>query len=75
MTLTSSNPQKAEDTLNHLIQVYNQISKDERNKASLKTKIFIRERLKELGASLSDVDKNLPNLKRRVTSSKMRTQP
>lgn len=63
MTLTSSNPQKAEDTLNHLIQVYNQISKDERNKASLKTKIFIRERLKELGASLSDVDKKLTEFK------------
>lgn len=63
MTLTSSNPQKAEDTLNHLIQVYNQISKDERNKASLKTKIFIRDRLKELGASLSDVDKKLTEFK------------
>lgn len=63
MTLTSSNPQKAEDTLNHLIQVYNQISKDKRNKASLKTKIFIRERLKELGASLSDVDKKLTEFK------------
>ncbi len=63
MTLTSSNPQKAEDTLNHLIQVYNQISKDERNKAALKTENFIQSRLKELGAALSDVDKKITEFK------------
>ncbi|MCB5933062.1 hypothetical protein LJB63_27350, partial [[Eubacterium] rectale] len=61
--LTASNPQKAEDVLNHLIQVYNQISKDERNKAALKTENFIQSRLKELGAALSDVDKKITEFK------------
>lgn len=63
MSLTASNPQKAEDVLNHLIQVYNQISKDERNKAALKTENFIQSRLKELGAALSDVDKKITEFK------------
>lgn len=63
MSLTASNPQKAEDVLNHLIQVYNQISKDERNKAALKTENFIQSRLKELGAALSNVDKKITEFK------------
>lgn len=65
MTLMAHNPQKAEDILNHLIQVYNQISKDERNKASLKTEIFIKDRLKELGSDLSNVDKKITDFKTR----------
>lgn len=38
MTLTASNPQKAEDVLNHLIEVYNQISIDEKKQSALKTR-------------------------------------
>ncbi len=63
MTLTANNPQKAEDVLNHLIQVYNQISRDERNQAALKTEHFIKGRLKELGTALSDVDKKITEFK------------
>lgn len=75
MSLTASNPQKAEDVLNHLIQVYNQISKDERNKAALKTENFIQSRLKELGAALSNVDKRSPNSRRKATLSRIRIPP
>ena len=63
MSLTSSNSQKAADVLNHLIQVYNQISKDEKSEAALKTKEFIQGRLKKLGADLSKVDQKITDFK------------
>lgn len=63
MTLTTSNPNKAADVLNHLIRVYNQFSKDERSKAASKTEQFIKERLAQLGSALSDVDKKITEFK------------
>ena len=63
MSLTSSNPQKAADVLNHLIRVYNQISKDEKSEAALKTKEFIQRRLKKLGTELSKVDQKITDFK------------
>jgi capsular exopolysaccharide synthesis family protein len=63
MTLNASHPDKAEDVLNQLISVYNQVSKDERSKAAQKTRYFIRERLVQLGAELNRVDKQINDFK------------
>ena len=63
MTLTASNPQKAEDVLNHLIEVYNQISIDEKKQSALKTRKFIEGRLAELEKSLNKADKELTDFK------------
>lgn len=59
MTLTAGNPNKASDVLNHLISVYNQLSMDEKKQSSRNMEAFIDSSLKEVKASLEDVDKKI----------------
>ncbi len=59
MTLTSTNPRKAEDVLNELIEAYNSQSLEERRESSRKTQEFITNRLAELGRDLSEVDRRI----------------
>lgn len=63
MTLTSTNPQKAVEVLNHLIEVYNQLSKDEKSQSARKTQTFIKGQLKELRGALGEVDRKIAEFK------------
>ena len=63
MTLTSTNPAKAEDVLNELIVAYNDNSREERSEAARKTDTFIRGRLEEIGNALTEVDKQISDSK------------
>ena len=63
MTLTSTNPQKAEDVLNELIVAYNDNSREEKSEAARKTDAFIRGRLEEIGNALTEVDKQISESK------------
>ncbi len=63
MTLTSTNPQKAEDVLNELIVAYNDNSREEKSEAARKTDAFIRGRLEEIGNALTEVDKQISDSK------------
>lgn len=63
MTLTAGNPDKATDVLNHLIEVYNQLSKDEKSQSSRKVESFIDKSLKEVKASLEAVDQKITDSK------------
>lgn len=63
MTLTTTNPQKAEDVLNSLIEAYNDNSQEEKSESARKTDAFIRSRLKEIGNALTDVDKQISESK------------
>lgn len=59
MTLTSTNPDKAADTLNKLIAVYNDHSTEERRTKAVKTKDFIRRQRGQIGADLKEVDQKM----------------
>lgn len=63
MSLTSTNPQKAEDVLNELIVAYNDNSREEKSEAARKTDAFIRGRLEEIGNALTEVDKQISESK------------
>lgn len=63
MTLTSTNPAKAADTLNKLIAVYNDHSTAERRTTAVKTKDFIREQRAQVGADLKQVDQKMDDIK------------
>lgn len=63
MTLTSTNPVKAADTLNKLIAVYNDHSTAERRTTAVKTKDFIREQRAQVGADLKQVDQKMDDIK------------
>lgn len=63
MTLTSTNPAKAADTLNKLIAVYNAHSTEERRATAVKTKNFIREQRGQVGADLKKVDQKMDDIK------------
>lgn len=63
MTLTSTNPAKATDTLNALIEVYNNLSKDEKRATALKTKEFIKDQLQQIGSELQAVDVKMDDIK------------
>lgn len=63
MSLSAGNPGKATDVLNHLIEVYNQLSKDEKTQSSRKVESFIEKSLKEVKASLEVVDKQISDAK------------
>lgn len=56
LSLSGSHPAMVADVLDKLIEVYNLNSRDEKGVAARKTEAFIHERLKELGASLNEVD-------------------
>jgi uncharacterized protein involved in exopolysaccharide biosynthesis len=63
LNITSSSPEKAEDVLNTLIDVYNQQSKEEKSESARKTEIFIHNRLAEIGRTLENVDKQIADTK------------
>ena len=63
MTLTATNPEKAEDVLNELIVAYNENSKEEKSESARKTDAFIRSRLEEIGSALTEVDKQISDSK------------
>ena len=63
MTLTSTNPDKAADTLNKLIAVYNDHSTEERRTKAVKTKDFIRRQRGQIGADLKEVDQKMDDIK------------
>ena len=63
MTLTATNPAKAEDVLNELIVAYNENSKEEKSEAARKTDAFIRSRLEEIGSALTEVDEKMSQSK------------
>lgn len=63
MTLTSTNPKKATDTLNKLIEVYNDHSREERRSIAVKTKDFIQKQLKQIGRELEKVDQKMDDIK------------
>ena len=63
MSITSNNPQKAEDILNELIVAYNENSREEKSESARKTDTFIRKRLDEIGRDLTAVDKQISDSK------------
>lgn len=63
LNITSSSPEKAEDVLNTLIDVYNQQSKEEKSESARKTETFIHSRLAEIGRTLENVDKQIADTK------------
>lgn len=63
LNITSSSPEKAEDVLNTLIDVYNQQSKEEKSESARKTETFIHNRLAEIGRTLENVDKQIADTK------------
>lgn len=56
LALKSTNPQKTARTLDQIISVYNQFSKDEKTKSAQKTEKFIKDLMTELEKDLKDVD-------------------
>lgn len=63
MTITATNPKRAEDVLNELIVAYNENSKEEKSEAARKTDAFIRGRLDEIGKALTQVDTQISESK------------
>lgn len=64
LKLRLSHPQKAEDALNCLIEVYNDHSQRERQTASTRAEEFIVKRIEKLGGQLGGVDKEVIDYKR-----------
>ena len=75
MTLTSTNPDKAADTLNKLIAVYNDHSTEERRTKAVKTKDFIRRQRGQIGADLRKWTRKWMISKSKTTSSQTRKRP
>lgn len=63
LSLTATDPQRAEDVLNELIAAYNRHSRKEKSEAARKTESFIMERLRELGEELGQVAENIKQAK------------
>ncbi len=63
LTYTDLSPERAEDILNNLIEVYNQSWVDDRNQMARATSRFINQRLVSLESELSDVDSDISSFK------------
>lgn len=63
LSLTDSSPERAEDILNNLIEVYNQSWVEDRNQMARATSLFINQRLVSLEGELSDVDSDISSFK------------
>lgn len=61
LTLLDESPQRAEDVLNTLLEVYNQRYVIERNQAAQTTSHFITDRLNVIESELGDVESNISN--------------
>lgn len=63
LSYTDLSPERAEDILNNLIDVYNQSWVDDRNQMARATSRFINQRLVSLESELSDVDSDISSFK------------
>lgn len=63
LTLTDNYPMRAENILATIINIYNEIWVDNKNKAAVTTSKFIEERLKTLEKDLGSVEDSLKNFK------------
>lgn len=63
LEITDSSPERAEDILNNLIEVYNKSWVDDRNIMARETSRFINDRLVNLEGELSDVDTDISSYK------------
>lgn len=63
LEITDSSPERAEDILNNLIEVYNKSWVDDRNIMARETSRFINDRLVNLEGELSDVDTDISSFK------------
>lgn len=63
LTLTMDNPQKSQDILRTLIQLYNQASIERNNKAAINTANFIDNRLNLISNELSSVERDVERYK------------
>jgi len=64
MTFKSPNPKKGVDILNTLVEVYNQVTIDDKNRVGRNTIQFIDDRLKLLTRELADVEGDLEQFKK-----------
>lgn len=63
LSITSPNPQLAEDFLNTLIVVYNEAARQDKVRVALNTEKFIDSRLAVISSELGDVDLEIENFK------------
>jgi len=63
LSLSDTSPERAEDILNNLIEVYNQSWVEDRNQIARATSQFINQRLISLEGELSDVDSDISSYK------------
>ncbi|HEX5150808.1 MAG TPA: polysaccharide biosynthesis tyrosine autokinase [Parafilimonas sp.] len=63
ITLQSTVPQKGEDILNKLYEVYTRVNEEDKNKTADSTINFIDERLAVVSGELSGVEKNIEDFK------------
>lgn len=64
LSIVDENPQRAEDILNTLIDIYNQDAIRDKNQISVNTACFIGERLRIIEADLDVVDSEIENYKK-----------
>ncbi|ADB40076.1 GumC family protein [Spirosoma linguale] len=72
--MQSAVPEKGKVILNKLIEVYNKENKEDRNILALNTIKFIEERLRDLTAELSDIEKATEEFKRRNQVTDVRSE-
>ncbi len=65
LTFKSSHPEKAEDALNYLIGVYNELSVDEKKISAQRTKDFLEVHIHEIDRNLTNADQELSEFKKR----------
>lgn len=58
-------PERAEDVINTLIDVYNEEAKNDKNRITVNTEKFIKERLGIIGGELGDVDREIEIYKKK----------
>ena len=63
LTMQDTSPERAEDVLNTLVNVYNEDAVNDKNKVVVNTDKFISERLETLEDELGDVDRTISNFK------------
>ncbi len=69
LSMQASNPDKASDVLNMLVEVYNEAAVDDKNTMIDHTAAFIAERLEIVRDELGDVDGRIEAYKRKTLSS------
>lgn len=64
LSVSDTNPLKAEEIINTLIEVYNRDAIDDKNKIAQSTELFIIDRLTKIGGELGGVDGEIEQFKR-----------